>query len=908
MPWNGRRTMSPLTRRILRELKSNIGKYLGIFLLLLTTISLVSGYLAASKSIEQILTGMRDTYMVEDGQFTTNFAIDEQIAQKIEKMGLTLYKNFSRDLPLSPAPSATGASSGSNATVRVYPVRKSCDVSAVSDGRKPQKTGEIALDRTFAEHNGIRVGDSVSVGGKEMAVVGLVTLPDYQALFESNDDFIFNDLTFCVAEISPQDFAQIAGTESYTYSFLMDNRSSSTAQRIDLEENIADILDDHDVALSSMIDSEDNNGIGYALDDVQGDQTMWETLMVMILVIIAFVFVVLTGSTIEAESAIIGTLLASGYRKRELLAHYLALPCIIGIAGAALGNVLGYTYFINWSKDLYYNSYSLPPYETAFSPDVLILTTVVPLVLLIGITATGLLYRLRRTPLQFLRHDIVRRMHNGKQRLSDKIPFGHRFRLRLFLRNLPNFLTLFFGIAFASTLLMFGICMLPVVSNYADNLAGSLASTHLYSLKAPLELSGTSAQRSSWKAVNELSAKVDLSRIDEGAVKEKLQGILEQRIQKKLQAAASRATAGGSAQVDLSACGLGIVDASSFDPSALKEADFNLSSVDFTGISKEDVGLGGVDLGGLSLKRFILLTERASSVDADGHPVNTERNSKGDIGQAEKVAIGSLQIMRAFGGNMEKVTVYGIPQDSRYWNMDVSNDRVVIGAGLAAKCNLSVGSEANFFDAYNGKGHPLTIGSTWGNSANTNVYMSLPAFNRLFGNDTDYFNGYASDKELAIDSRYLASDLTADQMARISDQMTNSMSGIQNTMIGLSVIIYFILMYLLTKTVIDRNARSISYMKVFGYRDREVNHLYTRTITIAVIASLIACLPLIAWTLTYLVKVMFMSYPGNFEIAVNGSKFIEVVALGIVSYAAVAWLHIRHIRRVPLSLALKAQE
>lgn len=34
---------------------------------------------------------------------------------------------------------------------------------------------------------------------------------------------------------------------------------------------------------------------------------MWETLLMMLIVIMAFMFVVLTGSTIEEESAIIGT-------------------------------------------------------------------------------------------------------------------------------------------------------------------------------------------------------------------------------------------------------------------------------------------------------------------------------------------------------------------------------------------------------------------------------------------------------------------------------------------------------------------------------------------------------------------------------------------------------------------------
>lgn len=47
------------------------------------------------------------------------------------------------------------------------------------------------------------------------------------------------------------------------------------------------------------------------------------------------------------------------------------------------------------------------------------------------------------------------------------------------------------------------------------------------------------------------------------------------------------------------------------------------------------------------------------------------------------------------------------------------------------------------------------------------------------------------------------------------------MSKMIGMMIGLAVFIFLLFMYLLTKAVIDHSARSISYMKVFGYRDSE---------------------------------------------------------------------------------------
>lgn len=69
--------MTPLARRLPRELRNNLGKYLGIFLgifLLMTgSIALTSGFLLAAHSIGRIIESMRDEYAIEDGRVTTSF-------------------------------------------------------------------------------------------------------------------------------------------------------------------------------------------------------------------------------------------------------------------------------------------------------------------------------------------------------------------------------------------------------------------------------------------------------------------------------------------------------------------------------------------------------------------------------------------------------------------------------------------------------------------------------------------------------------------------------------------------------------------------------------------------------------------------------------------------------------------
>ena len=953
---------SVLLKRLPRQLKNNIGRYLGIFCLLVVSIALTSGFLMAASSIEKLLGDVRDTYSVEDGRFTANFPVGKDTLADIEALGVKVYENYSSAVELK-LDSSKHEAAGKEQTARLYKHREDVDLTAYAQGAAPQNASEVAIDRVYAANHGIEVGDTLALAGKQMKVSGICTLSDYQALFENNSDFVFNAQTFTVAEVTPKAFEQLAGGDiSYTYSFVCNDRAMSDEARSDLEEDMTDVLSDANVALSDFLDADANQAIGYAADDVAGDQLMWTVLLLLIIVILGFVFVVLSSSTIEEESAVIGTLLASGYRKGELVRHYLALPMVVGIAGAAVGTALGLTALVDPMKNLYYNSYSLPPYVGVWSWRVFFLCAVVPVLLLFVITTAGLVLKMRATPLSFLRHETSKRSKRSGGKLPERLGFATRFRLRVFLRNIGSFATLFVGISFASLLLVFGLCMMPCVQNYAQDLKAGVVAQHLYTLKAPLELEGSASDRAAYAAAEKLSRTVDMSQVDTDKMKDKLADLISDRAQEEIEDTLSRnfdtdalksaiVKKGGkgkiagidiaqlasasaddpfadidtddvdlvdlvdegiltSPYVDLSDCGLGVVDITSFDADDIDEDSFKLSKVDFSGVSKKDVGLTGIDLGGLSLKQFFVLADKAANVDDsdDAHPVNTKANGKSAVVQAEKYTVTSLDIARLSKEGFESLSVYGIQENSSYWDVDVAGDKVAVGAGLADKYGVKAGDEIVLHDKYAGSDYRFTVSSTCGSLGNTNVYMSRSMLNKTLGKAADYFNGYASDKELKLDSLYVASDLTPASMDKITEQMADSMGDMTSMITGVSVVFFIILMYLLTKTVIDHSARAISYMKVFGYRDREINRLYIRSITAAVAISLVACLPLIMWVLSLVVKVAFARFTGNFVIAIDWTYFAVDIALGLVCYAVVAAVHVRHIKRVPLSLALKVQE
>lgn len=851
--------MTPLAKRLPRELRRNIGKYLGIFLLMCGSIALTSGFLLAAHSIGCLIDDMRDAYTIEDGRVTTSFEATKDQLKAAEDAaddvgGVTIYKNFSIDAIIK----KTAGDDGTKRTLRTYAHRTKVDIASYCEGRQPKADDEVAIDRVFATNNNLSVGDKVELEGRTYTICGIMTQPDSQALFLNNSDFTVNTITYGVAEVTDAGFAALkdaGGAPAYTYSFTFTDRDLSTADRVDAEQDMVEALTDADARVDDLIDADSNQGIGYARDDVDGDSTMWMTLLDIIIVIMAFVFVVLTDATIEEESAIIGTLLASGYRRHEIVLHYLALPAIVGVVAALLGTALGVVFFTEPMRSLYYGSYSLPPFQVYWSWEIFVKCAVVPAAALILITLVGLLRKMGKTPLQFLRHEASGKSGTKRgMQLPERMGFVSRFRLRIFLRNLGNFATLFVGIAFASLLLLFGLAILPTMTHYADNLETSLVAEHQYTLKAPLELEGTAEEREQWSALERLQS-VD------GALL-----------------------------------------------SAAQDADDELDDA-------ADAAQAAADALGCNRDEAIDLIDKASKIDTDNddiHPVNTTDNGAGAIAQAEKYAVYQLQYDRGDGNGQETISVYGISPDSRYWkDLNVGDGRVVFGSGLLDKFGWSEGQKATLIDKYEGKNYSFEyVGKdcVWGSKSDMNVYMSIDDFNELFGNDAAYFNGYVSDEKLNLDARYFAGDTTPDDMRAVGDQFIGMMSKMIGMMVGLAVFIFLLFMYLLTKAVIDHSARSISYMKVFGYRDSEISHLYIRSITLCVAASLVLSLPVIIGSLTAIFRSMLLAYNGNIEIYVPAWSMAACAGIGFATYLVVALLHTRSIKRVSLAEALKVQE
>ena len=131
-------------KRLLRELKSEFGKYLVVFVMMAITIAFVSGFLVADGSMIRAYDDSFQKYNIEDGYFRTKKKLTTTQKEDIEKSDVKIYENFYIEQKLT-----------NGSTVRFFKNRKDVDKVCLMKGRMPEKSGEIVVDRMYAENNSL---------------------------------------------------------------------------------------------------------------------------------------------------------------------------------------------------------------------------------------------------------------------------------------------------------------------------------------------------------------------------------------------------------------------------------------------------------------------------------------------------------------------------------------------------------------------------------------------------------------------------------------------------------------------------------------------------------------------------------------------------------------------------------
>lgn len=758
---------NPLNKRFLRELKGELAKYIVIFVFMTAVIGLISGFLIADGSMYDTYNKSFEKYNIEDGNFELYSKAEESVIDKLEKENVTIYENFYKEENVVRHNNIKN-DEDSQSTLRFYVNREEIDKVDLMEGSLPEDINEIAIDRMYAENNDIKVQDTLTVGSRILKVTGLVALSDYSSLFSDNSDTMFDSLKFGVGVVSQKCFDAYDDTHiHYVYSWLYDNKPEDDKEAKLMADDFVKTISANAI-LVNYIPQYINQAIHFTGDDIGSDRSMMIVLLYVLIVIMAFVFAVTTNNTIVKEANVIGTLRASGYTRGELLRHYILLPIIVTIFGALVGNILGYTVFKDIFVATYYGSYSLPTYHTLWNADAFLLTTVVPVIIMLVINIVIIGYRLKLSPLKFLRRDLSGKQKKKAMRLP-AFRFFNRFRLRIIIQNMPNYITLFIGILFANVLLLFGIMLGPMLTHYQNEITDKLIAKHQYVLKALVDVDDNAAEK-------------------------------------------------------------------------------------------------------YCVKTLATIEGRLKSED---------------------------------------VLVYGIKDSSIYADINTASlkdNEVFITNGYADKFRIKKGDKITLKEKYDDNEYEFTVKDMYDYPSSFAIFMSDAAFKNVFDKSEDYYSGYFSDNILDIDEKYVATQITLDDLTKVSRQLDRSMGETFNLVKIFAVVLFAVLMFLLTKLIVEKNTTSISMVKILGYSNREISRLYVTSTTIVVVLSVALSIGLSVVIMNYLFRVFMEEMSGWISCYYAPHIFPVMFILNITVYAVISFFMMAKIKKIPMDEALKTVE
>ena len=249
--------------------------------------------------------------------------------------------------------------------------------------------------------------------------------------------------------------------------------------------------------------------------------------------------------------------------------------------------------------------------------------------------------------------------------------------------------------------------------------------------------------------------------------------------------------------------------------------------------------------------------------DEDNNLITTDNK------EAEKFDMTSLE--KKSDALNEEISVYGIEKDSKYVKIKKLN---------SLKKN-EVYISASFADNYG----------------------------KVFDLKENAFSGFLSDSEIMdIDEDNIATTITIHDITKMADQLDHSMGSYMTYFQILCILLAAVMIYLLTKLIIEKNENAISMTKILGYENKEIASLYLLSTSIVVIISDAVSVILGTLVMNAAWRIMLFSYSGWFAFRIKPLGCAKMFGFVLIGYLIVMIFDFQRIKKIPMDQALKNVE
>lgn len=796
-----------LSNRVIRELKSNILRYLSLGLLVILCVYTVVSLVGASETVIVRVNEKAMKNKVEHGQFTVFAPFTDKEEAKITSKDIILERMFYMDFE-----------SLDKSIIRIFKNRKNINLIEVECGRKAENIGEILIEKRYSEEHELLVGDEISIGNTSLKIVGIGSVPDYDAVYKNFSDTSVDSMQFGLGFAVDEQYEDLKHkgsfikSEEYTYAYRLKGTVTNEELRDYIKEfnlypnqiediyfqeywnningevneiekellklgkgmeeiksNIEIIMNKHFDTnirnLKQFVVASENPRIEASSDEQVINKYTGLAAGIIVMILLTYVISVFVIYSIEKESSVIGTLYALGIKKRNLMINYLALPVCITLVGGIIGTLLGFSkYGLQVQIESSYNYFSIPKLQGVYAWYLIVYGIIMPPVIAAIVNCLVINKRLSKSALQLIRKE---KNHKVMDVNLKKLGFIGSFRIRQIIREMRSVFTVMLGMFISLLIMMLGIQAYVICNNLSIENKEDTKYEYMYTYKYP----------------------------------------------------------------------------------------------------ESKIPAGGEEAYGKTLSKEI------------------------------------------YGYELD-VTLLGIHNNNPYFNVSLEKgkNKVVISSSVADKYHLKEGDKLILTDKEENMDYAFTICGVTQYSVGLHVFMDIESMRELFDESDDYYNILFSSEDLEIEPGRLYAITSKEDISKGSEVFKRQMIPMIIMLTVISSIIFCVVMYLMINVMISRSSTSISLLKIFGYKDREVRKLYLDMNFYIIAVGAMIIIPLAK-------KIMDSIYPlliSNVACGMNGEfslkLYIGIYAFVILLYVFINWLLINTLKKIEPIEVLKDRE
>lgn len=839
-----------LRKRILRDFKTNIARYLALGFLIILSMYLVISMLGAAETIIRgSLKADADAH-AEDGEFSLFMPMKESEEEALRARGITLEKMFFLDYTVE-----------ESKTLRLFANREEINQITLKEGSPAAAEDEVVLERRYAEINGIRVDDKIEIGGHVFRVVGIGTVPDYDCTLKTLGDTGCDSQNFGLAFVTADTYQAMrkegksAKSEEYYYAYLLNDRMTDDELKDELKELEFSADDVQDAYFQEYWDrtlgreDELRDGIQELVDGAEELKDGLKELKELK----SFADGVDEYTDGVAETSDGAEELQDGVKDLKDETD----DIIDEIFDADAGNLMTFVKAGDNAR-IQAASGDQELYRSVGTIAGCIILVLISYVLSV-----------------FVVHSIDR----------ESSVIGALYALGVKKRDLMNHYV-----------------MLPTVIAAVSGVIGTLIGYSKVGVRVQMQ------DCYNYYSLPDLNVIIMPYLLIYGVIAPPLicwivtSLVINKRLSKP------------------------VLTLIKNEQKVSKGNDFKLKHMKFMRLFKlrqiiRERRTAFTVVFGMFVSLLIAIMAMEIFVYCDTVRIQYPQDTKYEYMYtykypSEEVPEGGY---KAYAKTMKKsiygytfdVTVLGITEDNPFFDVNLkdTSSQVVISSAIAFKYGLKVGDVITLKDEEADKLYAFEIYDITQYSPSFMVFMPYDKALELFGEPDDYYNVVFSDHDLEIESGRLYSTITKTDVEKAAGIFVNQMQGMIITLGMVSVIIFAIVLYLMMKVMIDRSAFSISLIKIFGYRDKELKKMYLDGNFYVIAIGALLSVPLGKMIMDAIYEPAFTP---NVACGVDKSFsvwiYLGIFALVFILYFIINHLLVRRIRKMIPAEVLKNRE